>query len=149
MAHVTQRHQRVEPNWEKRNVARPQPVQTKPSRLRTLLLLLAVTTVLLIAHQAWRLHRRSAPRAPLPSSRPADMPLTSSDHIHQDASLVQPDDPTVPVQFDENGEMDLATMQRMLDILYKGPRDPEGYQSLDTKNQGEYRFRKDQASKQK
>ena len=49
---------------------------------------------------------------------------------------------------DEDGEIDLATMQRMLDILYKKPHDPEGYESLETDNQNQYRFRKDPPAKE-
>ena len=45
------------------------------------------------------------------------------------------------MQFDEQGEMDMGTMERMLDILYKRPNDMEGYESMEAEP-GSYRFRK-------
>lgn len=109
-------------------------VLTPPShRLKWLLTLLAITTLLLVAQQLYRLRRytplvhRSAPLAPLSAVNTAPVPVQEEGNL--------------PVQFDEDGELDLGTMERMLDILYKRPTEMEGYEALDTAP-GSYRFRK-------
>lgn len=87
------------------------------NRLRMLLWILMATTVVLIAQQVYRYWHR----VPTP-------PPTS-------------DEQYLPVQFDEQGEMDMGTMERMLDILYKRPNEMEGYESMEAEP-GSYRFRK-------
>lgn len=98
------------------------------SRLKWLLGLLAITTVLLMAQQLYRFGRYASMPERAPSSA-AMAPAVVEDEGH------------LPVQFDEDGELDIGTMERMLDILYKRPTEMEGYEALDTAP-GSYRFRK-------
>ena len=110
-------------------------------------MILLCTTLLLIAHQILRVKYSSAAKAKTrvnsvaPAAPPASVqeyPDMSRDSDKKDGSSKEE---LLEVQFDEEGEMDLATMQRMLDILYKRPHNPEGYESVDG-DATEYRFRK-------
>ena len=126
----------------------PQVPLERPGRLRTLICILALTTLLLVTHQLWRLKyspgakskdvvNSAAPAAPPTMGMQAyPDPQHGSDIV--DAGNKEE---LLGVQFDDDGEMDLATMQRMLDILYKRPQNPEGYDSVDG-DATEYRFRK-------
>lgn len=110
------------------------PIRSR-DRLRVLLWILVVTTVLVIAQQAlrWRYGRLNWP---VSSGAPeADSGVDLS---------VAADENMLPVQFDEDGELDLGTMERMLDILYKRPQDMDGYEALEA-DSGSYRFRKNAA----
>lgn len=98
---------------------------SSPNRLKWLLGILAVTTLLLVVQQLYRLGRHTPVTSP---SRGTTAPVAQ-------------DEGSLPVQFDEDGELDLGTMERMLDILYKRPTEMEGYEALDTAP-GSYRFRK-------
>lgn len=91
--------------------------------MRTLLWILAITTLLLIVQQYYRWRQGSV--AP----------------FHGWSSTTSETESMLPVQFDENGELDLGTMERMLDILYKRPQEMDGYEALDAE-EGAYRFRK-------
>jgi len=57
------------------------------------------------------------------------------------AQAVSNEEGMLEAQFDDEGEVDLATMQRMLDILYKRPNNPEGFESVGG-DASAYRFRK-------
>ena len=116
------------------------------SRLRPLLIVLAITTLALLVHQFWRLHGRSTPSAMF--RRATDEVGSVLTEPHSPDATTEEGSDRLPVQFDEDGDIDLATMQRMLDILYKKPHDPEGYESLETDNQNQYRFRKDPPAKE-
>lgn len=109
------RHTRIAPRKKKEKEAEVKV--DEHNRLRMLLWILMATTVVLIAQQVYRYWHR----VPTP-------PATS-------------DEQYLPVQFDEQGEMDMGTMERMLDILYKRPKDMEGYESMEAEP-GSYRFRK-------
>ncbi|WFC94887.1 hypothetical protein MBRA1_001525 [Malassezia brasiliensis] len=116
------------------------------SRLRPLLIVLAITTLALLVHQFWRLYGRSTPNIAFRRAK-NEVGSIVTEHYDMDPLSEEGSD-RLAVQFDEDGEIDLATMQRMLDILYKKPRDPEGYESLETSNKNEYRFRKDPSVKE-
>lgn len=141
MAQATQRHRRVAPS----SMAKPVPVAVPKSgtgRLRTLLVVLGITTLFVVAHQVWRLFGKSATAVWTAPSDASTTPAVPGAHpAAPGISLGEAGD--IAVQFEEDGEMDLATMQRMLDILYKGPRKPEGFESVDTADEGTYRFRKE------
>ena len=109
------RHTRIAPRKEKGKEAEVKV--DKHNRLRVLLWILMTTTAVLIAQQVYRYWHR------VPTPPPT------------------PDEQYLPVQFDEQGEMDMGTMERMLDILYKRPNDMEGYESMEAEP-GSYRFRK-------
>ena len=109
------RHTRIAPREKKEKEAEVKV--DEHNRLRMLLWILMATTAVLIAQQVYRYWHR----VPTP-------PPTS-------------DEQYLPVQFDEQGEMDMGTMERMLDILYKRPNDMEGYESMEAEP-GSYRFRK-------
>ena len=121
---MTPRHAKVAPR-RSRAPTEPRAYASSPNRLKWLLAILAVTTLLLVAQQLYRLRRH----APVPPTSTAMAPAVT----HEEGNL--------PVQFDEDGELDLGTMERMLDILYKRPTEMEGYEALDTAP-GSYRFRK-------
>lgn len=156
---VRARHQRVPAKS-----APPRDERTSlqgQSRLRRLLWLLAFTTVLLILHQAWRLNTKRASALDVLRGKlkdTASVPARTASHVAPGvtpAAAPATDDSTpgtvpgsrdVPadmlqVQFDDDGEMDLGTFQRMLDILYKRPVDPEGLEPMDS-DATEYRFRR-------
>ena len=154
---VRARHQRV----PARN-APPRDERTSlqgQSRLRRLLWLLAFTTVLLILHQAWRFNKKRVSAVDVLRGKVQDTASVAARTASNAAPSVTPaatsDDSTpgtvpgsrdVPpdmlqVQFDDDGEMDLGTFQRMLDILYKRPVDPEGLEPMDS-DATEYRFRR-------
>ncbi|WFC98874.1 hypothetical protein MYAM1_001607 [Malassezia yamatoensis] len=151
MAQATPRHRRVEPknsenaaSFEQQNTS----MYKRPSRLRPLLIVLALTTFALLAHQFWRMYGRSSPLQQFHrhGKEQSMMAYTDSEdlaHMTVPESEVAKD--RVAVQFDEDGEIDLATMQRMLDILYKKPQNPEGYSSLETEDKNQYRFLKQKA----
>ncbi|KAI3620677.1 hypothetical protein CBS9595_002644 [Malassezia furfur] len=141
MSRVTQRHRQVEPKSAASAPHEMPQFTARRSRLRPLLIVLAVTTLALVAHQFWRLHGRSTPSAAFRRAK-NEVGSVVTEQYGTNPSTEGGSD-RLPVQFDEDGEIDLATMQRMLDILYKKPRDPEGYESLETNNKNEYRFRKD------
>lgn len=115
------------------------PRETIPSgsqnRLRRLLVLLAVTTLLLLAYQVWRFQYKRDVQLHNAHERSA------ADVMKTTAAPETDGDNVLPVQFDEDGEMDLGTLQRMLDILYKRPMDPEGLEKVDA-GASEYHFRK-------
>ncbi|WFD42963.1 hypothetical protein MPSI1_001614 [Malassezia psittaci] len=151
MAQATPRHRRVEPkssgnttSFDQRNTS----MYKRPSRLRPLLIVLTLTTFALLAHQFWRMYGRSSPlqQAKRHGKEQSMMTYSASAdlaHMSHPESEVAKD--RLAVQFDEDGEIDLATMQRMLDILYKKPQNPEGYSSLETEDKNQYRFLKQKA----
>lgn len=124
--------------------AAPAPAPERTSRMRTLLWVLAFTTVLFVAHQVWRVYNASAK-----SQTPTAGPITGMAPVQQEhpaapgtpAQVVANEEGMLEVQFDDEGEVDLATMQRMLDILYKRPNNPEGFESVGG-DASAYRFRK-------
>ncbi|WFD35010.1 hypothetical protein MCUN1_001856 [Malassezia cuniculi] len=143
--------------------AAPAMQTERPDRLRTLLFILACTTVLLVAHQLWRLNggvarsfKNDASPAPAAARAPAAVvgadagvgapaaaaatsavgaPVAAAAVGAPVAAVGAPaaavgtpapaypdedsEDDLLEVQFDEDGEIDLGTMQRMLDILYR------------------------------
>lgn len=109
------RHTRIAPG--KKEEKKTEVRVDEHNRLRILLWILMATTALLIAQQVYRYWSRV----------PAPPPTSDKQYL--------------PVQFDEQGEMDMGTMERMLDILYKRPNDMEGYETMETEP-GSYRFRK-------
>lgn len=147
MAQLTQRHRKVEPKTEAQPRPAPAPFHPRPSRLRPLLFILALTTLALVAHQYWRLNGRASPQDLVARGMQKVQSFMHTTTATKDSDSTESSEKDqIPVQFDEDGELDLATMQRMLDILYKQPSDPEGYESLETNDKNEYRFRKDSAS---
>ncbi|WFD26210.1 hypothetical protein MNAN1_001187 [Malassezia nana] len=98
------RHAKVTPRNQ------PAPVEprirTPPSnRLKCLLTLLAITTLLLVAQQLYRLRRHN----PL---QHCTAPLAPSSAVHT-APVPVEEEGNLPVQFDEDGELDLGTMERV------------------------------------
>ncbi|WFD18814.1 hypothetical protein MCAP1_001025 [Malassezia caprae] len=119
------RHTRVAPRHS-RTPTEPRANVSSQNRLKWLLGILAITTLLLVAQQLYRLKRHAS------ETSPASVAV---------APAAVQDEGSLPVQFDEDGELDLGTMERMLDILYKRPTEMKGYEALDTAP-GSYRFRK-------
>lgn len=148
MAPASLRHRRVAPN--KSAVPGAAPATSGSGRLRTLLLVLVVTTLIVGTHQVWRLYQQATP-LPAALSRSATEAKSAVDaYLARDTVKDTPgaESGTLPVQFEEDGELDMATMQRMLDILYQRPAEREGYEKLETDNKHEYRFRKEKGEEQ-
>lgn len=120
------RHTRIQPGQSARV---PEKVQTGGGRrLRLLLWILAATTAVLIAQQVYRYTHKGTTKLHTQSAR-SGVEATLGEEGY------------LPVQFDDEGELDMGTLERMLDILYKRPKEMEGYETVDT-DEGSYRFRK-------
>lgn len=126
-----------------------------------LLFILALTTIALIAQQMWRLFhghallKRAVRRATTPQVHHTGMAMVpvSESSVSKEPQSAKSSEPAVDpsligtegmleVQFDDEGELDMGTMERMLDILYKRPKEMKGYEAIPGENENEYRFRK-------
>ncbi|WFD32351.1 hypothetical protein MSPP1_003396 [Malassezia sp. CBS 17886] len=137
------RHRRVPASDTAQTAQAAEPIsRSGPPRLHRLLWVLAISTFVFVAFQVWRLQSSYA------SLQQVKAWITPSSHnimVEGLEELVedgQDADGSLEMQFDEDGAIDLATMQRMLDVLYKGPNRKEGYENLDA-DEASYRYKKE------
>lgn len=165
---VMSRHKRIVPGQQEGPAQAPRPIPEQNHRLRMLLWILTATTIALIAQQLMRwkimgsnkvtdlLYAREAPPSAGKAgvdmnsvaghasvSAPAiDLVKTETDDTGPVQTGVSQEEQYLPVQLDDDGELDMGTMERMLDILYKRPDEMEGYEAMEAEP-GSYRFRKE------
>lgn len=161
------RHKRIVPGQQV-PVQAPRPIPEQNRRLRMLLWILTATTIALFAQQLMRwktmgsnkvtdlLYARevspSTDKAGIDMNSVAgdanvgvpaiDLVKTETDDTGPVQTRVSQEEQYLPVQLDDDGELDMGTMERMLDILYKRPDEMEGYEAMEAEP-GSYRFRKE------
>ncbi|PKI85824.1 hypothetical protein MVES1_000309 [Malassezia vespertilionis] len=148
MSTVTYRHRRVTPRTNDVNATVPPPMRVaeRSNKLRTLLIIFAITTIALAGFQFLRLRTMRSKRVQIRTAAPPSAMVAQVAQSEKLSPVEPGTEGEVEVQFDETGELDLGTMQRLLDIMYRGPKDPEGYKSVEQDvdaQEGAYRFRKE------